>query len=259
MIEREPAQRVLSSELLGIDEIVTYGEGKQVKYGLTEMGLLVNRFIIGGQFVARNEEDGQTIIKIKDSLNELYLYVGQFYDSDLESLNEIEEGNDVIAIAKLSLSNNQGYLNKRFYAENIVKTSQVTRKFLELTAAQFLQKRVVNISRIITSGIKEKEEIAKILESERLSKGVTERLQRKGSIDVEKFRVIVESIVNKSSIGNREIVLDLIKNFREINYDELYERLSDKISGEELEKIIDNLLAEGEITEIKSGTYKFIP
>lgn len=259
MMEREPAQRVLSSELLGIDEIVSSGEEKAVKYGLTEMGLLVNRFLIAGQYVSRSDEESQTIVKIKDSLNEVFLYVGQFYDSDIGLLDEIEEENDLIAMGKISISNNQGYLNKRFYAEKIVKVSPNVRRYAEISAAYFLNQRVIHISRIISSGIKEKDEISRIVESERLARGIYERIQRKGSIDVEKFRAIVEAVVSTNTTGNKETVLGLIKNFREITYEDLNERLGDKISTEEVEKIIDDLLAQGEITEIRPGTFKYIP
>ncbi|MGC8574401.1 MAG: hypothetical protein ACP5RG_00710 [Thermoplasmata archaeon] len=259
MIEREPAQRVLSPELLGIDEIVTSGEDKAVKYGLSEMGLLINRFMLAGQFTSRSDEEKQTVVKVRDSLNEVFLYVGQFYDYSLELLDEIEEGNDIIAIGKISISNNQGYISKRFYAEKIFKVTSAERKYAEISSAYFLNKRIINVSRIISSGIRERDEISKIMESERLARGIEERLQRKGSIDVEKFRAIVESVVTKSNTGNRDIVLQLIKDFREISYEELNERLSEKIGAEELEKIVENLLSEGEITEIKSGTFKYIP
>ncbi len=259
MIEREPAQRVLSPELLGIDEIVTSGEDKAVKYGLSEMGLLINRFMLAGQFTSRNDEEKQTVVKVRDSLNEVFLYVGQFYDYSLELLDEIEEGNDIIAIGKISISNNQGYISKRFYAEKIFKVTSAERKYAEISSAYFLHKRIINVSRIISSGIRERDEISKIMESERLARGIEERLQRKGSIDVEKFRAIVESVVAKSNTGNRDLVLQLIKDFREISYEELNERLSEKIGAEELEKIVENLLSEGEITEIKSGTFKYIP
>ncbi len=259
MMEREPAQRVLSPELLGIDEIVTSGGEKAVKYGLTEMGLLVNRFLLAGQFISRSDEENQTLVKIKDSLNEVFLYVGQFYDYSLELLDEIEEGNDIIAIGKISISNNQGYISKRFYAEKIFKVSTQERKYAEISSAYFLHQRVINVSRIISSGLRERDEISKVMESERLARGIEERLQRKGSIDIEKFRAIVETVVAKNSIGNRDVVLKLIKDFREITYDELNERLGEEIGSEELEKIVDDLLSEGEITEIKSGTFKYIP
>ncbi|MCL4412142.1 MAG: hypothetical protein M1526_02140 [Candidatus Thermoplasmatota archaeon] len=259
MNEREPAVRASTLELSGIDEMAEYGEERKAKYGLTETGLLVNRFLLGAQYLSKMDEDNRTVVKVKDSFNELFLYVGEFYSQSLEKLDELEQSDDLMVIGKVSLSTNQGYLSKRFYAESIIKISEATRKYLEAETVHNLDSRLRKITKIISAGIRDEDEIAKIMESPRYARGIKERLEKKGSVDIEKFRSSIEHFIDGNKTGNRDVVLNLIKSFREITYEEIIERTENKVGAEEIDQIINNLLAEGEITEIKSGVYKYIP
>ena len=89
--------------------------------------------------------------------------------------------------------------------------------------------------------------------------GLSRRFEVKGSIDVEKFSEQVSSFLQQVNRGNRESILREIKNFREISMAEIADKFEGKIPREELEEEIRNLMNDGEIMEIKTGIYRYVP
>ncbi len=259
MKAREPAVRITSTELLGIDEAYQEEGENGTLYGLSELGLLVNRFLLAGTFTGKSDEDDRPIIRIKDSFNEVMLYVGTYYAESLELLEELSEGDSIMAIAKVSISTAQSTISKRFYLESVKKISEMERRFLEATAVSFLDTRLKKISRAISSGIRGREELVAIMDSEKIGLGLFKRFEMKGSIDVEKFSDLVDSFIRILDKGNRDKILSEIKNYREISLEEIAEKLEGKIPREELEEEIRNLMNDGEIMEIKSGIYRYVP
>jgi RPA family protein len=259
MKPREPAVRITTPELLGIDETYRDEGDESTSFGLSELGLLVSRFIISGKFVGKSDEDERPILRVKDSFNEVTLYVGSYYSESLEFLEELKENDNVITVGKVSISNAQGQFSKRFYLENISKISELERKYLESKSVQFMNERVKKISRAISSGIREKEELIALLNSYRNGLGLHVRFQLKGSIDVEKFSDQINVFLRNVNQGNRETILKEIKNFREISFEELVDKLGERIPREELEDEIRNLMSDGEIMEIKTGIYRYVP
>ena len=259
MRQREPALRITTPELLGIDEVYHESGDDGTTYGLSELGLLVNRFLISGKFVAKMEEDDRSILKIKDSFNEVALSVGSYYSNSLEILEELAENDNVLIVGKVSISNSQSQFSKRFYLENISKISELHRKYFEAKSIQFMSERVKKISRAISSGIREKEELSALMNSERNGTGLFTRFELKGSLDVEKFSDQIEAFLQSVNKGNRESILREIKNYREISLDEMVNKFEAKIPREELEEEIRNLMNDGEIMEIKSGIYRYVP
>ncbi|MGC8562546.1 MAG: hypothetical protein ACP5UZ_03815 [Thermoplasmata archaeon] len=256
MKQREPAVRITTLELLGIDE--TYEEN-ETSFGLSELGLLVNRFLLAGKFVGKSDEDDRSVIRVKDTFNDVSLYVGSYYSDSLEILEELNEDDNVLIVGKVSISNSQSQLSKRFYLENISKTSEMERKYLEAQSVQFLNDRVKKIARAISSGIREKEELAVLMNSERNGTGLFKRFEMNGSVDIEKFSEQVALFLQRVNKGNRDGILNEIKNFREISLNELVDKFDGKIAREELEEEIRNLMNDGEIMEIKTGIYRYVP
>lgn len=259
MSPREPAVRVTVSEILGIDEEAEARGEDKTKYGLSELGLTVNRFLVAAKFVSKMSEDERTIIRVKDSFNEISLYLGEYYKESLEALEELEEGDNVIAIGKLWIGDSKDYFSKKFYADSISKVTEQVRKYAEAKAVSFLNDRIKKISKAISSGIREEDELSILMESKRVGYGLAQRFKLKNSVDIEKFSSIVDSYVAQSVTGIRETILDEMKKFREISMDEMAERLEGKVTREELEENIRNLLLDGEIMEIKTGVFKYIP
>lgn len=259
MNPREPAVRVTVPEILGIDEqTLIDGEGS-TKYGLSELGLLVNRFLVAGKFVSRMDEEDKTLIRIKDSFNEFVFNLGDYYKESLELLEELEEGDDVIAIGKVWIGNSEENFSKKFFADSITKVSEQERKYAEATAVSFLDDRVKKISRAISAGTREVDELSVLMGSKRIGYGLSQRFELKNSIDIEKFVAVVNSFVGQSVLGNRETILEEIKKFREISLKEILDKLEDKIPKEEIEENVRDLLLDGEIMEVKTGIYKYIP
>jgi RPA family protein len=259
MRQREAAVRVIIPEILGIDEAIEEIGEDGITYGLTELGLLVNRFFISGRFTGKMDENDRSIVKVKDSFNELSLYIGTYYSDNLELLEELTENDPVFVIGKVSISNSQSQFSKRFYAENIVKISEIERKYLEAKAVLFLKERVTKISRAISSGMKEKEELSTLMNSEKIGTGLFRRFGLKGSVDVEKFSDLIDTFLEGVGRGNRETILSEIKNYREISLEEIADKFEGRIPREVLENEIRNLMNDGEIMEIKSGMYRYIP
>lgn len=256
MKQREPAVRIATPELLGIDEVY---EESETSFGLSELGLLINRFLLAGKFAGKSDEDDRSIIRVKDTFNEVSLYVGSYYSDSMEILEELKEDDNVIIVGKVSISNSHSQFSKRFYLENISKASELERKYFESKAVQFLNDRVKRIARAISSGIREKEELSALMDSERNGTGLSVRFEIKGSINVEKFSEQVSTFLQKVNKGNRESILREIKNFREISMAEIVDRFEGKIPREELEEEIRNLMNDGEIMEIKTGIYRYVP
>jgi len=259
MRQREAAVRVIIPEILGIDEVIEETGEDSITYGLTELGLLVNRFLIAGRFAGRMDEDDRSIVKVKDSFNEVSIYIGTYYSDNLELLEELTENDPVFVIGKVSVSKSQSQFSKRFYAENIVKISEIERKYLEAKAVFFLKDRVTKISRAISSGMREREELATLMNSEKIGTGLYRRFGLKGSVDVEKFSDLIETFLEGIGRGDREMILGEIKNYREISIDEIADKFEGKIPREVLEDEIRNLMNEGEIMEVKSGIYRYVP
>ncbi|MEM0136353.1 MAG: hypothetical protein QXU18_14200 [Thermoplasmatales archaeon] len=256
MKQREPAVRITTPELLGIDEVYQVAE---TSFGLSELGLLVNRFLFAGKFVGKSDENDRIIIRIKDTFNDISLYVGSYYSESLEIFEELTETDNVLVIGKISISNSQSQFSKKFYLENISKISELERKYIEAKSVQFLNERVKKISRAISSGIREKEELSVLMGSERNGIGLFRRFETKGSIDIEKFSDQVGLFLQQVNKGNRDSILREIKNFREISFDEIVGKFEGKIPREELEEEIRNLMNDGEIMEIKTGIYRYVP
>ena len=122
-----------------------------------------------------------------------------------------------------------------------------------------MNERVKKISRAISSGMREKEELAALLNSYRNGLGLHTRFELKGSIDVEKFSDQVEVFLRGVNKGNRESILKEIKNYREISLEEIVDKFGGRIPKEELEDEIRNLMNDGEIMEIKTGIYRYVP
>ncbi|MCL6003384.1 MAG: hypothetical protein M0Z77_08285 [Thermoplasmatales archaeon] len=259
MKQREPAVRISTPELLGMDEIYKEEGEDGTTYGLSELGLLVNRFLLVGKFVGKSDEDERSILRVKDSFNEVSLYVGSYYSDSLELLEELTESDNVLVVGKVSISSAQSQFSKRFYLENISRISELERKYLEAKAVQFLSDRVKKISRAISSGIKEKEELSTLLNSEKNGIGLSRRFELKGSIDVEKFSDQVNIFLQSVNKSNRDSILKEIKNYREISMDEIADKFDGKIPREELENEIRDLMNDGEIMEIKTGIYRYVP
>ncbi len=256
MKQREPAVRITTPELLGIDEVY---EENETSFGLSELGLLINRFLLSGKFVGKSDEDDRPIVRVKDTFNEVSLYVGSYYSDSLEILEELNEDDNVIIVGKVSISNSQSQFSKRFYLENISKATEIERKYFESKAVQFLNDRVKKVARAISSGIRGKEELSVLMDSERNGIGLSRRFEVKGSIDVEKFSEQVSSFLQQVNRGNRESILREIKNFREISLAEIADKFEGKIPRDELEEEIRNLMNDGEIMEIKTGIYRYVP
>ncbi len=257
MKSREPSMRVTTPEILGIDESVSEG-ADGVTYGLTELGLLVNRFLLSGQFIGKMEEGDMIISRVKDSFNEISLYIGSYFDDSLDLLDELQENDDIIVIGKVSFGSSTDQLSKRFYAESIVKVQETVRKYLEVRAVFFMNERLNKISKAISSGTKEQEEISAIMGSKNLGSGLFKRFQSRGSVDVEKFSALVSSFVEKSGRQTREMVLDKIKKQSSISIEDLQRELNGKMGRELIEQEIRNLMNDGEIMELKSGIYKYV-
>lgn len=102
------------------------------------MPLLVSRFLVSGKFVGKMNEDERSIIRIKDSFNDVSLYVGSYYSDSLELLEELGEDDNVLVIGKVSISNSQSQFSKRFYLENIRKISELERNTLKLDLSNSL-------------------------------------------------------------------------------------------------------------------------
>ncbi len=258
MKQREPAVRITTPELLGIDEMYQDAGEDETLFGLSELGLLVSRFLISGKFVGKSDEDERVVLRIKDSFNDVSLYVGSYYSDNLEILEELNEGDNVLAVAKVSISTSQSQFSKRFYLENISKISELERKYLEIKNVQFLNERVKKISGAISSGIREKEELQALMNSERNGTGLHRRFELKGSVDVEKFSDQVERFLQGVNKGNKDSILKEIKNYREISLEEIVDKFEGRIPKEELEDEIRNLMNDGEIMEIKTGIYRYI-
>ncbi len=258
MKQREPSVRITTTELLGLDE--TYQEGGEdgTSFGLSELGLLVSRFLVPGKFVGKMDEDERSILKIKDSFNEVSLYVGTYYSDDRGILEELSEGDNVVTVGKVSISNSQSQFSKRFYLESIAKISELERKYLEAESVHFLSERLKKISRAISSGTRDKEELSALMNSDKNGLGLFTRLELKGSIDVEKFSDQVEVFLAGVNKGNKDNILKEIKNYREISIDELADKFEGRMPREELEDEIRNLMNDGEIMEIKTGIYRYV-
>ena len=259
MKAREPAVRITTPELLGIDEMYKEEGEDGTSFGLSELGLLVSRFLVSGKFAGKSDEDERPTLRVKDSFNEVTLYVGSYYSESLEALDELKENDDLLVIGKVSVSNSQGQISKRFYLESISKISELERKYLESKSVQFMSERVKKISRAISSGTRDKEELIALLNSQRNGLGVYTRFSLKGSIDVEKFSDQIEVFLRNVNSGNRENILKEIKSYREISFNELVDKLGGRIPREELEEEIRNLMNDGEIMEIKTGIYRYVP
>ncbi len=259
MKQREPALRMTTPELLGIDESYQESGEDGTTFGLSELGLLVSRFLVSGKFVGKMNEDERSIIRIKDSFNDVSLYVGSYYSDSLELLEELGEDDNVLVIGKVSISNSQSQFSKRFYLETIAKISELERKYFEAKSVQFLSDRVKKISRAISSGVREKEELAALMNSEKNGLGIFKRFESKGSVDIEKFTDQVDTFLAGVNKGNKESILKEIKNFREISLNEIIDKFEGKIPREELEDEIRNLMNDGEIMEIKTGIYRYVP
>lgn len=258
MRQREPAVRITIPELLGIDDSFQEEGEDGTTFGLSEVGLLINRFLVAGKFVAKMDEDERSMIKVKDSFNEMSLYIGTYYSDSLEVLEELSEDDPIFVIGKVSISNSQSQFSKRFYAENVVKIKEIERKHLEAISVSFLNRRVNNISRAISSGMRDRDELSALMASEKLGLGLSRRFETKGSVDVEKFSGQINSFLEQLGRGNRETILNEIKNYREISIAEIADRFEGKIPREELEDEIRNLMSDGEIMEIKTGIYRYV-
>jgi RPA family protein len=258
MREREPAIRITTPEILGIDRAVQHGE-ENTKYGLSELGLMVNRFLLGAIFLSKMNEEDRLMVKVKDSFNELLLYVGDYYSESIEALEDLHEGDNLLVIGKVWVSSSAENFTKKFFAENIIKTSESYRKYAEAKAVSFLNRRIKIISRAISTGVKTENELALMMESRRGGIGMAERFSSAGSIDVEKFSALVEEFVLKNLSGTRDAVLDEIKKFREVSVEELAERMEGKVQRNELEEYVRELLLDGEIMEVRTGVYRYVP
>ncbi|MEM0346832.1 MAG: hypothetical protein QW340_04085, partial [Thermoplasmatales archaeon] len=75
----------------------------------------------------------------------------------------------------------------------------------------------------------------------------------------EKFLNLVSSFTEKLSRKNRQIVLDEIKESKEISLEELVRRLASKMSRENIEEELGNLLNDGELMEVRTGVYRYVP
>lgn len=258
MKSREPALRVTTPEILGIDESISQGDDG-VTHGLTELGLLVNRFLLSGKFAGKLDERDITIARVKDTLNEVSLYIGSYYDDSLELLEDLQEGDDVLVVGKASINADRDQFSKRFYAENIIKIPDLERKYLEMRAVSFMNERLNKISKAISSNTKEEEELSALMGSRRLGHGLFMRFQSRGSIDVEKFLALVASFTEGNVKLTREIILNEIKGHGSISVEDLAKSLKGKVSSEEIDQEIRNLMNDGEIMELKSGIYKYVP
>lgn len=97
------------------------------------------------------------------------------------------------------------------------------------------------------------------MNSEKNGLGIFKRFESKGSVDIEKFRDQVDTFLAGVNKGNKESILKEIKNFREISLNEIIDKFEGKIPREELEDEIRNLMNDGEIMEIKTGIYRYVP
>ncbi|MGC8645117.1 MAG: hypothetical protein ACP5UO_02470 [Thermoplasmata archaeon] len=258
MKAREPAFRITSTELLGVDQSIVMDEGGTA-LGLTELGLPVSRFMISGKFKGKSEESDRVLIRVSDTFNEVTLNVGNFFSQSLEVFEEIQLEDPVAVIGKVSILKGQSQFSKRFYAESIHKISETEMRYFEGRAVLFLKERTDRIAKAISSGLKEKRELAALMDSERLGFGLSKRFELNGSVDLEKYISLPGLFLESLSRRNREVILAEIRNFREISLEELMKKLGDKINREDIEDEIRNLLNDGEIMEVKTGIYRYIP
>ncbi|MEM0141187.1 MAG: hypothetical protein QXN66_04025 [Thermoplasmatales archaeon] len=256
MKPREPAIRITTTELLGIDEMVPDYEGQTL--GLTELGLPLSRFIMAGRYVGRSDENERVMVRISDDLNEVTMLVGNYFSESLEIFEEFEANDPLVIIGKVSFLTGQTQLSKRFYLENIRKISDVEMRYFQASAILFLKERIDKIAKAVSSGMKEKQELSALMDSERLGLGLSKRFELKGSVDVEKFISLVNSFTEGLSKKNKQIVLEEIKGNREISLEELVSRLGDKLSRESIEEELRNLLNEGELMEVRTGIYRYV-
>jgi len=257
MKTREPAMRITSTELLGLDQFLITDEGN-TRIGLTELGLPVSRFLLAGRFSGKSDEGDRMFIRVSDSFNDVTMTVGNFFSQSLEVFDEIGQGETVAVIGKVSIPNTQSQFSKKFFAESIYKIPEAEMKYLEARALLFLKERTDKIAKAISSGLRERGELAALLDSDRLGLGLSKRFEMNGSVDIEKYISLITQYTESLTEKNREVILGEIKKFREISLDELVGRLGDRLGRETIEEELRNLLNDGEIMEVKTGIYRYI-
>ncbi|MEM0130089.1 MAG: hypothetical protein QW100_00415 [Thermoplasmatales archaeon] len=256
MKQREPAIRITTTELLGADEVVVDESGQSL--ALTELGLPLSRFLLAGKYGGRSDENERILIRVSDYFNDMTLVVGNYFSESLEIFEEISVEDPVVIVGKISLSTAQNQISKRFYLEEIRKASETEMRYFQALAVAFLKERIEKIAKVISSGMRDRQELSALMGSYRLGFGLSKRFELKGSIDVEKFLNLVSSFTERLSRKNRQIVLDEIKESKEISLEELVHRLEGKMSRENIEEELGNLLNDGELMEVRTGVYRYI-
>ncbi len=225
---------------------------------ITSLGLAFKKFICVGKVMNKMEENDRKILKVGNDTYELYFNIGQFFQGDSEKMWELSIDSKIIISGSLSFKEKNNSLERTLYAENFRSISEVEYSYYQVQAIKFLSDRVKLVSRIVSAGITDYNEIIAVSGSKFIADGIFYRIKENKGFDIAKFESLVTSISSTEEKTTRDTVLDLIKSRGEISLTELINSLGDRISKEEIEEAILDLMSSGEITEFRREIYRYV-
>lgn len=225
---------------------------------ITSLGLAFKKFICVGKVMNKMEENERKILKVGNDTYELYFNIGQFFQGDPEKMWDLSIDTKIIISGSISFKEKNGINERTLYAENFRSISEMEYNYYMIHSLKFLNDRVKLVSRIVSAGITDYNEIIAVSGSQFIAEGIYQRIKENKGFDIAKFESLVASASSNEEKTTRENVLDIIKSRGEISLSELINILGERMSREEIEEAIVDLMSSGEITEFRREIYRYV-